>query len=117
MPFHVDVRESGRAAVLDLSGDLNATADSGLTGAYAQVTTSGTGPIILNFADVGYMNSTGIAIIVGILGRAHREGRDVRAVGLSDHYRHIFEITRLADFMHVYEDEAAAVIGAAPATA
>jgi hypothetical protein len=41
----------------------------------------------------------------------------VRAVGLSDHYRHIFEITRLADFMSFFanEDEAVGDGMAAPA--
>jgi hypothetical protein len=30
---------------------------------------------------------------------------EVRATGLSDHYREIFEITRLADFMTIEEGE------------
>jgi hypothetical protein len=30
---------------------------------------------------------------------------EVRATGLSDHYREIFEITRLADFMTIEEEE------------
>jgi hypothetical protein len=31
------------------------------------------------------------------------------SAGLSEHYREIFEITRLADFMELYADEASAV--------
>ncbi len=33
------------------------------------------------------------------------------AAGLSDHYREIFEITRLADFMRIFPDERAALAG------
>jgi anti-sigma B factor antagonist len=29
--------------------------------------------------------------------------------GLSDHYKEIFKITRLADFLQIYPDEAAAL--------
>ncbi|MBA4170177.1 MAG: anti-sigma factor antagonist, partial [Chloroflexi bacterium] len=36
-------------------------------------------------------------------------GRAVHAAGLSDHYRHIFEITRLSDFMTIHDDMASAV--------
>ena len=36
----------------------------------------------------------------------------MKAFGLSDHYREIFEITRLADFMTIADDEQRAVSGA-----
>jgi hypothetical protein len=40
----------------------------------------------------------------------------ISAYGLSEHYRHIFSITRLSDFISVYTDEDSAV-GGASATA
>ena len=52
---------------------------------------------------------TGIAIIVGMLARARADGHIVRAFGLSDHYREIFEITRLSDFMAIYPSESSAL--------
>jgi anti-anti-sigma factor len=60
---------------------------------------------VLDFADVEYINSTGIALIVGLLAQARARDVEVRATGLSDHYREIFEITRLADFMTIEEEE------------
>ncbi len=65
------------------------------------------GEVRLDFGKVDYINSTGIAVIVGVLAMARAEGRDVGAYGLTDHYKEVFEITRLADFMHIYEDAAA----------
>ena len=38
---------------------------------------------------------------------ARAEEREVGAFGLTDHYKEVFEITRLADFMHIYEDASA----------
>ena len=69
-------------------------------------------PIALNFSDTGYINSTGIALIVGLLAQARARGIQITAFGLSDHYREIFEITRLADFMTIAENESGAVDGA-----
>ena len=37
--------------------------------------------------------------------RARAQGRPVSACGLSEHYREIFEITRLSDFMTILADE------------
>jgi AcrR family transcriptional regulator len=47
-------------------------------------------------------------LIRALLARARAEGREVGAFGLSDHYREVVQITRLADFMAIYEDENAA---------
>ena len=55
----------------------------------------------LNFSGVDYINSTGIALIVGLLARARAAHRPIAAVGLSEHYREIFTITRLSDFMEI----------------
>ena len=55
--------------------------------------------VVLNFEDVEYINSTGIALIVGLLAQARAQRVQISACGLSEHYREIFEITRLADFM------------------
>jgi anti-anti-sigma factor len=67
---------------------------------------------VLNFERADYINSTGIALIVGLLAQARRHAIDVTAFGLSDHYREIFEITRLADFMTITDSEDSAVSGA-----
>ena len=45
---------------------------------------------------------------MSLLAKARRDGRPVVAWGLTDHYREIFEITRLADFLEVVADEQAA---------
>jgi len=102
------LRIEGTTAVVDLSGDINRSAESVLTDAYAQASAAGCTSIILNFAGTEFINSTGIAVIVGVLAKARQEGRTVSACGLTEHYQHIFEITRLADFMPMFPDEVAA---------
>jgi anti-anti-sigma regulatory factor len=58
---------------------------------------------------VDYINSTGIALIVGLLARARASRRRLLAYGLSDHYVEIFNITRLSDFVSVLPDEKSAL--------
>lgn len=92
---------------LRMQGDLDGRADETLGSAYAEVAAIGPGRVTLDFHDVGYINSTGIALVVRLLADARRDGRAVRAVGLSPHYREIFRITRLSDFMDIVEGDAA----------
>ena len=106
------VRKRDGVSLIDLTGDVNAGAEAVLNDAYAGATSGGAGPVVLNFERADYINSTGIALIVGLLARARTDGIEVKAFGLSDHYREIFEITRLADFMTIADNEERAVSGA-----
>ena len=97
------VRERDGIAVIDLTGDLNSSAEEALNEAYARATGSGADSVVLNFERADYINSTGIALIVRLLSAARADGRTVRAAGLTPHYRQIFEITRLADYMEILD--------------
>lgn len=106
-PFSAKARSTANSTVIDMAGDIDRNAKDELEAAYRQAAAQG--PVLLNFTDVDYINSTGIAVIVGLLARARTEGRVLRACGLSAHYTEIFQITRLADFMNIYDDELAAL--------
>jgi anti-anti-sigma factor len=106
------VRERGGIAVIDLAGDIDSSAEQSLNEAYARAADGGAGVVVLNFEAAEYINSTGIALIVGLLAQARAQKLQVRAFGLSHHYREIFEITRLADFMAIDDDEQRALSGA-----
>ncbi len=105
--FEVSVAPNDHGAVVVMSGTVNRAAKQGLESAYEEAT-SQPGRVLLDFTNVDYINSTGIAVIVGVLAMARAESREVGAFGLTDHYREVFNITRLADFMTIYDDEPAA---------
>ena len=97
------------AAVIELAGEGDGSAAEVLTGAYkravaASADSADIGTVVLDFAAVDYINSTGIALIVSVLARARAERRKVVASGLSAHYREIFDITRLSDFIELFPD-------------
>ena len=105
--FGAEITEVPEEIRLRLSGDLNGRADEALASAYARVAALGPRRVSLDFRQVGYINSTGIALVVRLLADARRDGRHVRAIGLTEHYREIFRITRLSDFMEIVEGDAA----------
>ena len=107
--LQVAVRARGGVAVIDLIGDVNGSAGDALDRAYSEAVATGASSVALNFERAEFINSTGIALIVGLLARARTTRVDVRAFGLTDHYREIFEITRVSDFMTITEDEERAV--------
>jgi anti-sigma B factor antagonist len=107
--LEASVRPEPGSAVLDLRGEINGFGQEALDAAYAEAEANDPEAIILNFEEVDYINSTGIALIVGLLAKARASKRRLLAYGLSDHYVEIFNITRLSDFVGVYPDEESAL--------
>ena len=98
-----EVRMLPGGAVIVLSGEIDGHAADTLTAAYERAVADGDpATVVLDFAAVQYINSTGIALIVSVLARARSQRRSVVASGLSDHYREIFDITRLSDFIELF---------------
>jgi anti-anti-sigma factor len=94
------VRRSDGIPVVDLVGDIDANAEVALQAAWDEAAPGATA-VILDFSRTSYINSTGIALIVQLLANARARGIALTARGLSPHYREIFEITRLSDFMAI----------------
>jgi anti-anti-sigma factor len=105
---HVEQRDG--VAVVTVTGEVTREAAAILeTGYDRAVSTGDPQRVVLDFSPTTYINSTGIALIVGVLAKARADGLAVAAAGLSDHYRQIFEITRLSDFIEVCPDVESAV--------
>ena len=110
----VDVRQvSDLAAVIDIKGDVTAASEPVLMSAYEKAAALGARRFVLNFGGLGYMNSGGIGMLVTLLVRAKRQHKELAAFGLSDHYREIFELTRLDEAITIYDDERSALTGTA----
>ena len=103
------VRRKGAATVIDMPAHIDLGSEATLDTAYSEIGPKGS--VLLNFSGTEYINSSGIALIVGIMARARKDSRHIAAYGLTEHYREIFEVTRLVDFMGVFPDEQAAVAG------
>jgi anti-anti-sigma factor len=109
LKLEASVRQRMGAAIIDLRGDIDGSAEQVLTGAYAQAARQDPIVILLDFEEVDYINSKGIALIVVLLRQATQAGRRLMACGLSDHYREILQITRLADYIAICKDQESAL--------
>ena len=108
-PFEAAVRFDSGVVIIDLTGEINSFAEETMNAAYAEAESHVPVSVMLNFAKVSYINSTGIALIVGLLAQARAKHISMVTYGLSDHYVEIFNITRLSDFMTIGPDEESAL--------
>lgn len=102
-------RPTATASIIDIQGDVTGFAENVLMDAYTEANTPLTRFVILNFSGLEYMNSSGIGLLVTLLIRINRQKQRMLAFGLSEHYRHIFELTRLNDAIGIFDNEASAL--------
>jgi anti-sigma B factor antagonist len=102
-------KASDKTRIIDVEGELTAFAENVLMDAYNQASDGQVRAIILNFENLEYMNSSGIGLLVTLLIRINREKQRLLTYGLSDHYKSIFQITRLDDAIAVHDSEEEAV--------
>jgi anti-sigma B factor antagonist len=102
----MDVRKVNDAtSVIDIKGDVTGASEEVLSEAFNEASSKGVTRVVLNFEGLEYMNSGGIGLLVTLLVRANRQRQQMCAYGLNDHYRQIFELTRLDDAISIYENE------------
>jgi len=98
-----------KTSILDIQGEINAFAENTLMDAYTQASNDDAKVIVLNFKGLEYMNSSGIGLLVTLLIRVKRQNQRLLAYGLNDHYKQIFELTRLNEAITIFDDEAKAL--------
>jgi len=101
LPFQAEIRQEADTTVMVMVGEINGLANAAMDAAYQKAQETSPTAIVLDFSQVEYINSTGIALVVGLLAKARAAHISLKAVGLSEHYREIFTITRLSDFIEI----------------
>ena len=106
----MNVRKANeQAGVIEIHGEVTAFAEDALMEAYTEASNGKTKAVIIDFSDLEYMNSSGIGLLVTLLIRANRQKQQLMVIGLNDHYRQIFQLTRLDEAIGIYDSEANAL--------
>ena len=105
-------RISDTTSVIEIAGDVTGGSEEALMDAFTRAVEGGTRVVLLDFSGLEYMNSGGIGLLVTLLVRANRSKQRLLACGLNDHYRQIFELTRLDEAISIHGDEAEALAAA-----
>ena len=99
----------GEVEVVTLVGDLNA-AIAGTTHEEIQgVIDSGRARLVLDLAQVRFVDSSGLSVLVAALKAARAAGGDVALAGLRPEVRSVIQLTRLDRVLDLYNDSGSAI--------
>jgi len=103
-------RDVGEVAIVDFSGKITLGEGSAmLRRMVRELVDGGRRKILLNLADVDYIDSSGIGQLVGAYTTVRGANGELKLVHLTKRVRDIIQITRLFTVFDVQPDEAAAV--------
>jgi anti-anti-sigma factor len=101
----VSIRQRDGVSIIDLMGDVTTFAEEKINTAYREVTSEGSRSVLLNFRQNDYINSAGIAILIGIVTEVNRNNQKLAFSGLSQHFQKIFRMVGLAQYAEIYQTE------------
>jgi anti-sigma B factor antagonist len=110
MTLSIEPREAGKVTILDVKGRIVLGDEIGsLRKTVHSLVEEGKKKIILNLADVDYIDSSGVGELVGCYTTLRNEGGELKLLNLSPKVQDILNVTKLYTVFDIREDEFTAV--------
>ena len=103
--IEVTATTKGDVRVIAIGGDVTATTGEMLEEAYRNADSEGVKKILLLFDGENYINSGGIAILIGMAAESRKKDQQIRMTGLSAHFQKIFGMVGLTQYAAIYLSE------------
>jgi anti-anti-sigma factor len=100
--IQVAVRFEENATIIELAGDVTTFAEEAIHKAYQDASMTGASNIVFNFRENDYINSAGIAILIGVVTEARKKEQRLLMTGLSSHFQKIFRMVGLTQYADLY---------------
>jgi anti-sigma B factor antagonist len=107
----ITISQQGDVSIITIKGDVTAVTGEAIENAYRDVSSSGTKKVLLNFGLECYINSGGIAALIGIVSESRKKEQTIRATGLSDHFQKIFNMVGLTKYIQIFSSQESALTG------
>ena len=99
------VRWVQRAAIVDVTGEIDLNRSSAFQQELLKLLDQQPGRIVVNLTDVSYIDSSGVASLVKLLSRVRRGAASLHLFGLTEQVRGVFEITKLDSVFNIHRTE------------
>jgi anti-anti-sigma factor len=103
--IEISISKKDGVSIINIKGDVTAITGEAIEDAYQKVSTDGAKKILLYFDKDGYINSGGIAILIGVASESRKKEQKIRITGLSSHFQKIFDMVGLTKYTEIFQTE------------
>ncbi len=107
--MEIKTSEAGQVVVVVPGSDLDAAVAPRLKQAVGELIDAGRVRLVLDLGRVGYIDSSGLGVLVMAMRRARMAGGDIKLCALQPDVRSLLEMTRMVKALDVYATREAAV--------
>jgi anti-sigma B factor antagonist len=106
----IETRNVGEAKILDISGQITlGEGTKAVRDGVRSILDQGGKKIILNLAEVNYIDSSGVGELVSTHASVTSRGGELRLLNLTKRIKELLTITKLLTVFQTYEDEQKAI--------
>jgi anti-sigma B factor antagonist len=110
MPLSIKNRDVGKVTILDMRGRITLGDEiEDLRSAVRNLVAKGQKKIILNLAEVDYIDSSGVGELVGCFTTVRNAGGELKLLNLSRKVHDVLQVTKLYTVFDIRDDEFNAV--------
>jgi anti-anti-sigma factor len=103
--IEVTTRHRADVAIINIKGDLTAVTGDSVEEAYQKISLDGAKKVLFFFDKECYINSGGIAILIGVVSESIEGDQVIRIAGLSEHFQRIFSMVGLTKYAAIFASE------------
>jgi anti-sigma B factor antagonist len=107
----VKTESNNGLAICRVDGEINITTSPDLKKTFDKLIAQKTPKIVIDLSKVTYVDSSGLATLVGILKNMRSYGGKMRLAGMSTKIKSLFEITKLDKLFEIMATEEEAIAG------
>jgi anti-sigma B factor antagonist len=109
--MHISEREIGDVVIIDVSGKvtLGESGDAMLTDKLRSIVQQGKRKMLLNLAEVTYVDSAGLGAIVHAYATVTNQGGTLKLLNVTKRIKDLLSITKLLTVFDTFDNEAEAV--------
>jgi anti-sigma B factor antagonist len=104
-----EVRHEGKTVILKLGGEIDMKTSTGVKSKLKELFENKPRVLVVDMTEVEFMDSSGLATLVGALKWCRTNGSELRLAGLAQGVRSVFEICRLETIFQIYNNLAEAL--------
>ncbi|MBX7058230.1 MAG: STAS domain-containing protein [Leptospirales bacterium] len=101
-PCQVHLVYEGGQPVMRLKGEITSEAEDLLFQRYSEIPEDKRIRVIIDFGDTGYINSSGIALLIQLITRAGDGRGKIEFAALRPQFRKVMDIVGLTEFVQVH---------------
>jgi len=105
------VRQEGNVTVVEVEGQLIVGNRQELKQRVLDELDGGARNFAIDFSDTGYIDSSGLGVLVSLSKKIREQGGELRLASLNEDLRTLFELTKLDTLFQISDDLAGALHG------